>query len=131
MHNSDRITRTPDVCGSDACVRGTRIPVWELIESRRQGTTDERILDLYEGLTPDDLAAAWHYASTHAVEIEKSLWLNEAAMLRHDGTNVPPEFLRRGRQLGLTDQELREVFEPPLDQRFLDRALGDSLAVGA
>jgi uncharacterized protein (DUF433 family) len=24
---TDRITRTPDVCGGDACIRGSRIPV--------------------------------------------------------------------------------------------------------
>ena len=88
--------------------------MWELVESHRQGATDERILSAFEGLTDDDLRAAWEYAATHSAEIERALWLNEACMLRHDGSNVPSEIVRRGRQLGFTDPELRDAFEPPL-----------------
>jgi uncharacterized protein (DUF433 family) len=32
---TDRITKTPGICGGDACVRGTRIPVWLLLVSPR------------------------------------------------------------------------------------------------
>ena len=27
---TDRITKTPGVCGGDACIRGHRIPVWQM-----------------------------------------------------------------------------------------------------
>ena len=34
------IQKTPGVCGGDARVRTTRIPVWLLVLSRRMGRTD-------------------------------------------------------------------------------------------
>jgi len=30
------ITKTPGVCGGDACVEGTRIPVWVLVQARNR-----------------------------------------------------------------------------------------------
>ena len=53
------ITKTPDVCGGDACIRNTRISVNGLVEWRKLGLSDDRILEIIEGLTPEDLAAAW------------------------------------------------------------------------
>jgi uncharacterized protein (DUF433 family) len=35
------IERTPGVCGGDACIAGTRIPVWVLEGFRRLGWTEE------------------------------------------------------------------------------------------
>src|SRR5437016_1996831 len=107
MSPMDRITKTPNVCGGDACVRGTRITVWGLVESRRQGMADERLLAAYPGLTPEDLVAAWLYAAAHLREIERALWENEACMIQHDGMDVPPAILRRGRELGFSDAEIR------------------------
>src|SRR5205823_922299 len=37
---TDRITKTPGVCGGDACIRGHRIPVWVLVGYRRLGLPD-------------------------------------------------------------------------------------------
>ena len=39
------IERTPDVCGGDACIVRTRIPVWLLEQARRMGSEDQEILD--------------------------------------------------------------------------------------
>ena len=41
------IERTPGVCGGDACIAGTRIPVWVLEGFRRLGWTDATILASY------------------------------------------------------------------------------------
>lgn len=32
---TDRITKLPNVCGGDACIRGDRIPDWTLVNYRR------------------------------------------------------------------------------------------------
>jgi uncharacterized protein (DUF433 family) len=117
---SDRIVKTPDVCGGEARVAGTRIPVWGLVEARRLKKSDDALLRDYPQLKPADLTAAWFYAASHADEIERCLWRNEAAMVGQ-GADVPPELIERGRRLGLDDEQIREAFEPPLDQATLDR----------
>jgi cell division protease FtsH len=55
---TDRISKTPDVCGGDACIRGTRITVWGLVNQRRLGAADAEILRGVPWLTPADLEAA-------------------------------------------------------------------------
>ena len=40
-----RITKTPGVCGGDACIRGHRIPVWGLVRYRQLEMSDAGILD--------------------------------------------------------------------------------------
>src|SRR3954452_3101136 len=123
MTASDRIVKTPGVCGGEARIEGTRIPVWGLVEARRLKKSDEAILRDHPTLTRDDLAAAWAYADSHPDEIERCLWRNEAVMVEHEGGNVPPEMIQRGRRLGLSDEEIREAFEPPLAPAALDHLL--------
>jgi uncharacterized protein (DUF433 family) len=74
---TDRITKTPGVCGGDACVRGNRIPVWVLVGYRRLGKSDANLLRDYPSLTPADLKAAWEYAAANAEEIDRAIWENE------------------------------------------------------
>ena len=71
------ITHTPQICGGDACVAGTRIPVWSLEQTRRLGFSEERILSNSPTLQREDLAAAWEYVRANPEEIEKAIALNE------------------------------------------------------
>jgi uncharacterized protein (DUF433 family) len=71
------IFRTPGVCGGDACIRGMRLPVWQLEESRRGGATDAQILEMHPQLSREDLARAWKYVETHRAEIEHAIQENE------------------------------------------------------
>jgi uncharacterized protein (DUF433 family) len=73
----NRITKTPGICGGDACISGHRIPVWILVGYRRRGLSDARILEAYPSLGPVDLEAAWDYAATHNDEIDRSIRDNE------------------------------------------------------
>ena len=73
------INKTPDVCGGDACIRNTRITVNGLVEWRKLGLSDKRILEIIEGLTPDDLDAAWEYYRLHHAEIDEEIRLNHEA----------------------------------------------------
>jgi uncharacterized protein (DUF433 family) len=74
---AERITKTPGVCGGDACIRGTRITVWGLVNQRRLGAGDAEILRAVTGLTPADLEAAWEYAAVNAAEIHQAIRENE------------------------------------------------------
>ena len=70
------VQKTPNVCGGDACIRKTRITVNGLVDWRKLGLSDERILEIIIGLTPEDLAAAWEYYGLHQAEIDEEIRLN-------------------------------------------------------
>lgn len=72
------IRKTAGVMGGDACIAGTRIPVWLLVSYRQQGMSDGQILEGYPDLTATDLVAAWAYATVHAEEIATALEAQEA-----------------------------------------------------
>lgn len=76
---SDRIVKSPGVCGGDARVKGTRISVWGLEEWRRLGWSDAQILNAYPQLKPGDVAAAWAYVEQHPDEIEEAIRENQEA----------------------------------------------------
>jgi uncharacterized protein (DUF433 family) len=71
------ISKKPDCCGGDACIRDIRIPVWGLVRDRQLGATDAEILRSYPSLTPADLEAAFAYAASHAEEMETAIRENE------------------------------------------------------
>jgi uncharacterized protein (DUF433 family) len=73
------IERNASVCGGEACVARTRIPVWLLVQSRRMGMSDAELLASYPILRAEDLANAWDYARAHATEIEEQIAANEGA----------------------------------------------------
>lgn len=71
------IEKTPGVCGGDACIAGTRIPVWTLVNYRRFGATDADILDDYPTIRAKDLVNVWAYAEDNQEEIEAAIRENE------------------------------------------------------
>jgi uncharacterized protein (DUF433 family) len=73
------ITRRPHPDGVEACIRDTNINVWGLVEWRRLGRSDEEIAASIQGLTPEDLTAAWDYYDHHPEEIEKLIDRNAEA----------------------------------------------------
>jgi uncharacterized protein (DUF433 family) len=73
------IYRTPRVCGGDACIRGLRLPVWQLEEGRRSGATDNQLLQAHPALSPEDLANAWAYVAAHRAEIDRLIQENNQA----------------------------------------------------
>ncbi|WP_341526073.1 DUF433 domain-containing protein [Nostoc sp. UHCC 0302] len=79
-NGSQGITKTPGVCGGDACIANTRIPVWLFVSLRRQGTTDAEILKMYPHLSAADLVNVWAYTDAHTDEIETALREQDEAM---------------------------------------------------
>jgi uncharacterized protein (DUF433 family) len=67
----------PGVCGGEACVVRTRIPVWLLEQARRLGTGEADLLRCYPTLRAEDLVNAWAYARSHRDEIEQQIRENE------------------------------------------------------
>jgi uncharacterized protein (DUF433 family) len=71
------VSKKPGRCGGDACIRDTRITVWGIVSYRRLGMSDSEILAAIQGLTPDDLQAAWEYAGENPAEIDRAIQENE------------------------------------------------------
>ena len=73
------VESTPGVCGGEACIVRTRIPVWILEHARRLGASEQELLRFYPTLRAEDLANAWAYARSHGSEIEENIRENENA----------------------------------------------------
>jgi uncharacterized protein (DUF433 family) len=71
------IESRPDVCGGEACIVRTRIPVWLLENARRNGVTEQVLLAGYPNLRAEDLVNAWNYARSHAAEMDLQIHENE------------------------------------------------------
>ncbi len=63
-----RVEARPAVMMGKPCIRGTRIPVYLLLEKMAAGETFERLLTAYPQLTLEDLRACLEYAATLAAE---------------------------------------------------------------
>jgi len=72
------IERHADVCGGDACIVRTRIPVWVLEQMRRLGATEPEILLDYPALNREDILNAWNYANAQQEEMNEAIADNEA-----------------------------------------------------
>jgi len=59
----DRIEINPKKMGGKPVIRGTRIPVYFILELLANGWSFEEILESYPQLTKEDILAAIRYAS--------------------------------------------------------------------
>jgi uncharacterized protein (DUF433 family) len=67
------IQQSVGICGGEPCIRNTRHTVAGLVEWKKQGLPDVRILEHHPDLTPADLAVAWDYYATHRDEIDQAI----------------------------------------------------------
>ncbi|NJK54559.1 MAG: DUF433 domain-containing protein [Pleurocapsa sp. SU_5_0] len=70
------ISKTADVCGGEACIVGTRIAIWLLVEAQQLGITEAQLLQDYPHITAADLVNAWAYADAHPEEIATAILAN-------------------------------------------------------
>ena len=63
-----RITIDPKVCHGQACIKGTRIPVYQILGMLANGDTIEELLEEYPSLTREDILACLDYAALLAEE---------------------------------------------------------------
>ena len=64
----ERISIDPDVCHGQACIKGTRIPVHQIVLMLANGDTIDDLLKAYPTITRDDILACLEYAGTLAEE---------------------------------------------------------------
>jgi uncharacterized protein (DUF433 family) len=63
-----RIEAKPDVMMGKPCIKGTRIPVYLVLQKMAAGERAEQLLDAYPQLTSEDLSACLEYAASLAGE---------------------------------------------------------------
>ncbi len=64
----ERISIDPDVCHGQACVKGTRIPVHQIVHMLANGDTIDELLEGYPSLTKEDILACLDYVASLAEE---------------------------------------------------------------
>lgn len=65
----ERISFDPKICHGQACLKGTRIPVHQVVRMLASGDTVEGLLEEYPQLTRADVMAALDYAASLAEEL--------------------------------------------------------------
>ena len=63
-----RITIDPNVCHGQACIKGTRIPVHQILAMLAHGDSVEDLLQEYPSLKREDILACFDYAASLAEE---------------------------------------------------------------
>ena len=64
----ERISIDPKICHGQACIKGTRIPVHQIIHMLANGDKAEDILEDYPSLKTEDIQACLEYAAALAEE---------------------------------------------------------------
>lgn len=64
----ERITVDSRICHGQACVKGTRIPVHQVVRMLANGDTIEDLLEAYPSLKREDILACLNYAAALAEE---------------------------------------------------------------
>ena len=63
-----RISIHPKICHGQACIRGTRIPVHQIVRMFANGDSLQGLLGAYPSITREDILACLDYAATLAEE---------------------------------------------------------------
>lgn len=66
MFMDKRISIDPKICHGQACIKGTRIPVHQIIRMMDNGDTIEELLEEYPSISRDDILACRDYAASTA-----------------------------------------------------------------
>ncbi len=64
----DHISVSPKICHGQACIKGTRIPVHQIIRMLANGDKLEDLLEDYPSLKTEDIYACLDYAASLAEE---------------------------------------------------------------
>ena len=70
---NERIFVSPEICGGEPCIKGTRIPVWVILSHLAAGEDYDTVLKNFPNITREDILAAIEYASY--LTTEKALTL--------------------------------------------------------
>jgi len=64
----ERISIDPGICHGQACIKGTRIPVYQIVQMLANGDTIDELLKEYPSLEREDILACLGYSASLAEE---------------------------------------------------------------
>ena len=64
----ERISIDPLICHGEACIKGTRIPVHQIVHMLANGDTIEELLEDFPSITKEDILACLEYSAYLAEE---------------------------------------------------------------
>ena len=64
----ERISVDPNICHGQACIKGTRIPVHQVVGMLGNGDTFESLLAAFPNISREDINACLEYAASLAEE---------------------------------------------------------------
>jgi uncharacterized protein (DUF433 family) len=64
----ERISINPKICHGQACIKGTRIPVHQILQMLANGDSVEELLEEYPFIKNKDILACLEYAGSLAEE---------------------------------------------------------------
>jgi uncharacterized protein (DUF433 family) len=64
----ERISIDPNICHGQACIKGTRIPVYQIVRMLAGGDSIDDLLAEYPGLHREDILECLDYAASLAEE---------------------------------------------------------------
>ena len=64
----ERISIDPNICHGQACIKGTRIPVYQIVSMLGNGDTFETLLAAFPNIAREDINACLEYAASLAEE---------------------------------------------------------------
>ena len=64
----ERISIDPQICHGQACVKGTRVPVYQIVKMLANGDTADDLLREYPSLKQEDIWACLDYTASLAEE---------------------------------------------------------------
>lgn len=76
MSEENRISIDPEICHGKSCIKGTRIPVYLILEMLEHGLSFKEILDEYPHITVDDIKACIKFAKALINNEEINLIVN-------------------------------------------------------
>lgn len=69
-----RIARNPAILRGKPIIRGTRVPVYLIVDFINNGATPDQIVADYPDLTPEDVEAALAFAAQEHARTEARSW---------------------------------------------------------
>ncbi|MEC4677847.1 MAG: DUF433 domain-containing protein [Nitrospirota bacterium] len=64
----ERISINPEICHGQACIKGTRIPVHQILQMLANGDSAKALLEEYPSIQDEDILACLEYAGSLAEE---------------------------------------------------------------
>jgi len=61
---AERISIDPKICHGQACIKGTRIPVHQILHMLANGDAIEELLEEYPSVSREDILACIEYAAS-------------------------------------------------------------------